>query len=132
MGTWGSSVARAGEAAPDSLFWRIPALPQPAWSPVLAGSGGEKTLVRDGPSLWEGFWLPSQYCTEIMPTAARCQDGVWRRTWFPAIGLLLAELLLLKPACRLSSMNAGGVSWRGFWLCSWSYTRARHTVPRCL
>lgn len=40
-----------------------------------------------------------------MCTAARCQDGVWRRTWFPAIGLLLAELLLLKPVCTLSSMR---------------------------
>lgn len=44
----------------------------------LAGSGAEKTPVRDGAGLWEGLWLPSWSCTEVRPTAARCQDGVRR------------------------------------------------------
>lgn len=112
-----------------------PCSPQPVGWPVPAGSGGEKTLVRDGASLWEGFWLPSQSCTEVRPTAARCQDGVWRRTRIPAIGLLLTEPPLLEPAGGLSSMGVqegGYVSWRGFWLLSWSHTGARHTAPRCL
>ena len=97
--------------------------------------GGEKTLVRDGASLREGLCLPSQSCTEVRPTAARCQGGVWRRTRFPAVELLLAEPPLLEPAGRLSSMGVqegGYVSWRDVWLLSWSHTRARNTAPRCL
>lgn len=129
------SVVRSGEAAQNTMLrWRISASPQPVWWPVLAGSGEEKTVVRDGAHQWEGFWLPSQSCTEVRSTAARYQDGVWRRTWFPATGLL-AEPPLLEPAGGLSSMGVqegGYISWGGFWLLSRSHTGARHTAPRCL
>lgn len=124
--------SEAGDAAQHSLLCRIPALPQLVGWPVLVGSGGEKILVRAGASLWEGFWLPSQYYTEVMPTAARYQDGVWRRTRFPATGLLLAELLLLKPACRLSFMRVQkGLAGEVFGFAP-SLTTEPGRVSRCL
>lgn len=46
-------------------------------------------------------WLPSQSCTEVRPTAARCQDGVWRRTWFPTVGLPLERASAAEPVGRL-------------------------------
>lgn len=96
--------SEAGEAAQDSLQWRIPALPQPVGWSVLAGSGGEKTLVRDGASLGKGFGCLPSLALKLSLQLPDVRMGCGRRTRFPAIGLLLAELLL-QPVCRLSSIR---------------------------
>lgn len=126
------SVVRPGEAAQNTM--EDLCLSTTSTVVCTGWEWEEKTAVRDGAHQWEGFWLPSQSCTEVRSTAARCQDGVWRRTWFPATGLL-AEPPLLEPAGGLSSMGVqegGYISWGGFWLLSRSHTGARHTAPRCL